>query len=79
MVHDMHAYGTLTTLTSHGYHICFASKFKDFIRHSKFLRKCSYCVNHSYHKIIHQYCLQKKTHLNGEEENKKALFPTTNE
>ena len=47
-IHDLPAYGTLTSLTVHGYHGCPACIFKPFVRHSSSLRKCIYCGHRAY-------------------------------
>ena len=71
MIHELPAYGTLTSLNVHGYHGCPACMFKDFVRHSSSLRKCIYCGHHDYLKMEHPYRRQ-KSHFNGQEENCEA-------
>ncbi|XP_059064962.1 uncharacterized protein LOC131856998 [Cryptomeria japonica] len=70
-IHDLLAYGTLSSLFVHGYRGCPACNFKDFVRHSRSLRKCIYHGHHAYLKMDHPYC-QQKTHFNGQEENREA-------
>ena len=69
MIHDLPAYGTLTSLNVHGYHGCLACMFKAFVRHSSSLRKCIYCGHRAYLKMEHPY-RRKKSHFNGQEENR---------
>ena len=71
MIHDLPAYGTLTSLNVHGYHECLACMFKAFVRHSSSLRKCIYCGHRAYLKMEHPYC-QQNSCLNGQEHNREA-------
>ena len=70
-IHDLPTYGTLSGLFVHGYHGCPACNFKDFVRHSRSLRKCIYCGLHASLKMDHPYH-QQKTWFNGQEENCEA-------
>ena len=71
MIHDLLAYGTLTSLNVHGYHGCPACMFKYFVRHSSKLCKCIYCGNHAYLKMEHPYRRQ-NSHFNGQEGSREA-------
>ena len=55
MIHDLPAYDKLTSLTIHGYHGCPSCKFKDFVRDSRSLHKCVYCVHRAYLKKDNPY------------------------
>ena len=77
-IHDLPAYGTLTSLTVHGYHGCPACIFKPFVRHSISLRKCIYCGHHAYLKMELQYRRQ-KSRFNGQEENREAPSTITSD
>lgn len=70
-IHDLPPYGTLSSLSVHGYHGCIACNFKDFVRHSRSLHKHICCGHCSYLKMDHPYC-QQKTRFNGQEENREA-------
>jgi hypothetical protein len=56
MIHDIHAYGTLTSLNVHGYHGCPSCIFNCFMRNSSSLHKCIYCGHRAYLKMDHPYC-----------------------
>ena len=77
-IHDLPAYGTLTSLNVHGYHGCPSSIFNTFVRHSSSLHKCTYCRNRAYLKMEHPYC-RKKSHFNGQEENREAPLAITSD
>jgi hypothetical protein len=78
MIHDLPAYGTLTSLNVHGYHGCSACIFKGFVRHSSSLCKCIYCGHRSYLKMDHPYH-RKKSRFNGQEENHEAPLEITSD
>ena len=67
-IHDLPAYGTLTSLNVHGYHGCLDCMFKDFGIRSSSLCKFIHCGHCSYLKMDHLYHRQ-KSHFNGQEEN----------
>jgi hypothetical protein len=77
-IHDLPAYGTLTSLNVHGYHGCSACIFNPFLRHSSSLHKCIYCGHHAYLKMEHPYH-QQKSCFNGQEENHEAPLAITSD
>ena len=54
-IHDLPAYGTLTSLSVHGYNACPACIFKPFVRHSSSLHNCIYCGHRDCLKMDHPY------------------------
>ena len=77
-IHDIPAYGTLTSINVHGYHGFIACIFNAFMRNSSSLRKCIYCGHHAYLKMEHPYH-QQKSCFNGQEENREAPLTITSD
>ena len=77
-IHDLPAYGTLTSLNVHRYHGCPSCIFKGFVRNSSSFHKCVYYGHRAYIKMEHPYHRQ-KSRFSGQEENRGAPSTVTND